>query len=364
MLPGPLLSALRACKRALVTCTKNIREWTPFLSWLVLQCLRNRKRAVIICRTGALGDIICLLPMCEEILKRHPGKLVVFLTTAGYREMVMFSKLPMLVYGSKVWSYPFFIPDDFKFLGLVEKVYVPKTTDERNKTSGATCHLMDDLAGSCGITITTRQPRLFPSSDFVKKARAAYGLSEDVIGNRLIICINPGGQSWPVKEWDAAKWQKLIDKIHSSYDAIILQFGRSKLGAPDEYARLTGVQSLVDRLKPEDIVALIAASDLVITIDSGPVHVAGAVGTPVVGLYGTLNPRNYLPQSSPAIGLFSDVPCRFCHHKNPIGHWYTGCPNDICCMKQLDDETVFQAVKSSLANNPKREKENPIVISQ
>src|SRR5207249_6665823 len=255
--------------------------------------------------------------------------------------------------GSRSWGWPCSIPDNFNVLGLVDTIYNPKTTDELFKTSGATCHLTDDLAGSCGLTVAARQPRLCPSSSLIKKTRTAYGLAEDMIGNRLIIGIN-GGPSWPVRTWDVSKWQKLINKIHSEYDAVIIQFGTNKGDGSSEYDNLTGVKSLSNRLKSEEIVALSAICDLIISIDSGPVHVAGTVGTPVIGLFGTTNPALRLPPDSLALGLVSDVPCLFCHHQMPHGHWFSGCPNDIVCMKKLDDQIVFEAVKSMLKQSNKR----------
>jgi len=246
------------------------------------------------------------------------------------------------------------MPENLSLLGLVDTVYNPKTTDERLKTSGATCHLVDDLAGSCGLSATARQPSLYPSSSLIKKTRMAYELGEDVIRNRLVIGIN-GGRSWPVRMWDVSKWQNLINKIHSEYDAVIIQFGTTRCDGCDEYDNLTGVKSLANRLKSEEIVALIAICDLIIAIDSGPVHLAGTVGTPVVGLFGPVNPSYRLPTDSPGVGLFSEVPCLFCHNRTPLGHWYTGCPNNIICMKELDDQTVFEAVKSMLTQSKKRE---------
>jgi len=71
----------------------------------------------------------------------------------------------------------------------------------------------------------------------------------------------------------------------------------------------------------------------------------------VVGLYGALEPRHFLPPGSPAVGVFSEVPCRFCQHMTPVGHWKDGCPNDIRCMKELAVEPVFQAVKAMLAKH-------------
>ena len=306
------------------------------------------------------GDVICTLPMCETVRQLHPQRLVVFVTAAIYRNLVVLSKSADLVYGSRAWAYPYTMPVNFKFFGFVTGIFNPQTTTERTTTSGAALHLVDDLAGSCGLTVTARQPRLFPSLGLIRNTQIAYNLGKEAVGNRLIIGIN-GGRTWPVRTWDAYNWQILINKIHSNYAAVILQFGLTKCDGIDELDKLSGVVSLNNRLKPEEIVALVAICDLVVAICSGPVHIAGAVGTPVIGLFGPTKPQFMLPVNSPGIGLSSDVPCLFCHHKSPLGHWRTGCPNDVRCMKQLDTQTVFDAVKSMLAQVKQREIVEPTV---
>jgi ADP-heptose:LPS heptosyltransferase len=290
--------------------------------------------------------------MCDEVRRRHPGKLLVFVTAAVWRDVVMLSRWVDLVYANRSWVHPFTLPAQFKFFGLVDTIYNPQTTGELTG-NGETCHLIEDLAASCGFKVTARQPRLYPSPSLIKKTRIACGLTEDVIGNRLIIGIN-GGPSWRVREWEVSKWQKLINKIHSEYDAVIIQFGSNAGDGSSEYDHLRGVQFVASLLKGREGVALIAICDLIITIDSGPVHLAGTVGTPVIGLFGPTNPALRLPPDSPALGLVSDVPCLFCHHQTPHGHWFSGCPNDIACMKKLDDQTVFEAVKSMLGQRNKR----------
>jgi ADP-heptose:LPS heptosyltransferase len=216
-----------------------------------------------------------------------------------------------------------------------------------------TRHLIEDLAGSCGFTGTARQPKLYPSPGLIENTRIAYGLDCKMTAERLLIGVNPG-PNWRVKEWEALKWQKLINNIHAEYDAVIIQFGTNKGDGSSEYDYLTGVESLASRLNGEALLAVIAVCDLIISIDSGPVHLAGTVDTPVIGLFGPLNPAFILPPDSPAIALFSDVPCLFCHNKTPVIHWFDGCPHDIACMNQLCDETVFQAVKSMLRQRNKQ----------
>lgn len=350
LLPGPVHSALRPWWRRFFRFKLRVRDWwlplTGWLVWLVFQCARHRKRAVIVCRFAGIGDVVCTLPMCLEVRRHHPGKLLVFVTAAVWRHVVEMSGSADLVYANKRWVHPLIMPTSIKLFGLVDTIYNPQTAGERVYQAGMTCHLIEDLARSCGFTVTARQPKLYPSPGLIEKTRVAYGLDSKTTAECFLIGVNPG-PNWRVKEWEASKWQELINKIHSEYDAVIIQFGIKGDGS-SEYDNLTGVKSVASRLSGEELVALIAICDLMVSIDSGPVHVAGAVGTPVIGLFGPLNPILILPPDSPGVGLCSDVPCLFCFNRTPVINWLSGCPNDIACMKKLDDQTVFEAVKSML----------------
>src|SRR4029077_560969 len=114
--PRSLHSILRPWWRRFFRFGQRVRgwiPWAPFIMWLVLQCVRHRKKAVIICRCGALGDVVCTLPMCGEIRKRHPRRLIIFVTAAAYRDMVLLSRAAGLVFGSRSWVWPFSMPENF-----------------------------------------------------------------------------------------------------------------------------------------------------------------------------------------------------------------------------------------------------------
>jgi ADP-heptose:LPS heptosyltransferase len=333
-------------------CLKSFKSWIRkhvadlvfFPAWLIFQCVRHRKRAVIVFRQSGLGDVLCTLPLCAEIKKRHSHLLLLYVTMRDYSKAVRLACEPDSVYGAYSWT--FSLPPCF--FGLVEKVYMPKTTDELSKDIGPTQHLIDDLAASCGVLLTERQPRLYLSKELIEKTLIQNRLLRDPEKRRKLIALS-GGRTWPVREWSFDRWQQLVNLIHEEYAATIILFGISH-GQPNNN-RLTRVESFVDhRVQSHEMTALIAACDLLVSIDSGPVHVAGAVGTPVVALFGAVNPQLRLPPASPGIGLVADVPCLFCHHKTPLGHWRTGCPNDIRCMNELSVKTVFEAVKKMLAN--------------
>jgi ADP-heptose:LPS heptosyltransferase len=353
LLPGSLLrqSAFSFWKKFRAF-RNRLYDRIVFPLWLVLQFLRYRKKLVILCRTGALGDVICALPMLVDIRKRHPGKPILFVTNIDYKCMLRLSPDVGGIYGARSWTWPFSLPENFNFLGLVEAVYSPYTTNERSK-NGPRAHLMDDLAGSCGFVLSDPHPRLIVPSHLLQRVPVKYGFAEHVAKDRLIIGINCG-QVWPVRMWAPAKWQALLDLIHAQYDAAILQFGFRK-GDQDEYDNLRGVQTELRMFMDKDeLVALVASCHLMITVDSGPTHISGAVGVPVVGLYGALKPDFFLPRFSPAVGVHSNVPCLFCNHTSPIGHWQSGCPHDIRCMKELEVQPVFQAVKTMLDKPEKK----------
>ena len=79
-------------------------------------------------------------------------------------------------------------------------------------------------------------------------------------------------------------------------------------------------ENLAGRLSFAELAALIARAPLVITNNSGPAHVAAALGTPVVDLYAGTNPQ-HTPRRVPARVLMHDVPCRWCFKSVcPEGH--------------------------------------------
>jgi ADP-heptose:LPS heptosyltransferase len=78
--------------------------------------------------------------------------------------------------------------------------------------------------------------------------------------------------------------------------------------------------SLVGVLRLAELGALLAEAPLLISNNTGPVHVAAAVGTPVVDLYALTNPQ-HTPWAVPHRVLSRDVPCKYCYKSVcPAGH--------------------------------------------
>ncbi|NJO75503.1 MAG: lipopolysaccharide heptosyltransferase II [Leptolyngbyaceae cyanobacterium RM1_406_9] len=93
--------------------------------------------------------------------------------------------------------------------------------------------------------------------------------------------------------------------------------------------------SLVGCLNLGELTALLDIAPLLISNNTGPVHIAAAVGTPVVDLYALTNPQ-HTPWEVPNRVLFHDVPCRICYKSIcPEGHYH--------CLRLVEPETVVEA---------------------
>lgn len=104
--------------------------------------------------------------------------------------------------------------------------------------------------------------------------------------------------------------------------------------------------SLAGRLSVAELAALFAAAPLVIANNSGPAHLAAAVGTPVVNLYALTNPQ-HTPWGVPSRVLSHDVPCKFCYRSIcPEGH------HD--CLRRVSPDAVAEAADELLAGRAAR----------
>jgi lipopolysaccharide heptosyltransferase II len=102
-------------------------------------------------------------------------------------------------------------------------------------------------------------------------------------------------------------------------------------GGPDECELVDSIRaelsddahSLAGRLDLPELAALLSLAPLLVAGNTGPVHVAAAVGTPVVDLYALTNPQ-HAPWGVPSRVLFRDVACRWCH-RSECDKWHHHC---------------------------------------
>lgn len=188
-----------------------------------------------------------------------------------------------------------------------------------------TLRLMDEAARCLGLSAAAQHAL---SAAVLSRASVPFVPTEDEealvrgilsevpsAGPRPIV-FQPGS-GWPLKNWTRKRWGRLGIKIRRRYGVTPLV-----PGGPGEDLL---VQAIVDssgstcfglagRLSVGALAALYRRSSLVIGIDSGPLHLAAMVGTPVVGLYGPLSVEQWGPWSSPEMYRLARVslPCSPC----------------------------------------------------
>lgn len=180
------------------------------------------------------------------------------------------------------------------------------------------------------------EPVLAVPATEVKEWRSRLGLAAD---GRPVIAFAPGAVG-PAKRWPAEYYGELARQLTGQGFAVWVLGGPGETTLAAEIAGTDGaaVRDLTGPDLRNAIVAL-AAADLAVSNDSGLLHVAAAIGTPTIGIFGPTSPWHWAPLN-PLAGVIeaaTDLPCRPCH--KPV------CRLDHHrCMRDIAPDTVLQAV--------------------
>jgi lipopolysaccharide heptosyltransferase II len=167
------------------------------------------------------------------------------------------------------------------------------------------------------------------------------------VGPLVVMHVSAGTSA---KQWPPEHWRELIGRLIVAHGASIVLVGgpadRGRVRAILEDRTWPGVVDLTGRLGVVELAALLEHATVLVGADSGPAHLAAAVGTPVVALFsGTNNPAQWRPQGERVTVLRHPVGCRPCHRQR--------CPRpEHPCMSGLRPETVAAAVEEHLDPRP------------
>jgi len=143
------------------------------------------------------------------------------------------------------------------------------------------------------------------------------------------VALLPGAAYGPAKQWPLEHWQELARRLTARGHRIRI-FGSEAERSLGEVIAEAGpaVTNLAGRTTLTDTVDLLSACHAAISNDSGLLHVACAVGIPVVGIYGSSTPDYTPPLSDRAEAVYLDLDCSPCFERTcPLGH--TRCLGEI-----------------------------------
>lgn len=235
-------------------------------------------------------------------------------------------------------AYPFFMTD------LVE--------DRRYRVRQHEVDYIAGLARAAGGTVEgiQREPKLVVDAqarEEVKALLAGYGVQE----GDLLIAAHAGATNGLAKRWPIPHWAKLADMLMEELGAkVVLTGAASDAEIVDAVVSRMRKQpiNLVGRTNVPQLLALLERCDLVISGDSGPLHIAGAVGTPVVAIHGPTDPELSGPAGKDATILRLGIWCSPCYNAS---YWAECRFFNPVCMKGIVPGEVLAAARERLAQS-------------
>ncbi|MFC1859181.1 glycosyltransferase family 9 protein [Thermodesulfobacteriota bacterium] len=195
-----------------------------------------------------------------------------------------------------------------------------------------------------GLAVKSPIPSLTVPSHRKKKALEIFK-QEQIPVDRPIIAFHPFSL-WKYKELDIEQCIQLVDHITIKYGAPVIL-----TGAPEERTRAEKVMqecgrpvfNLAGRTSVGELSAILQTCSLFIGVDTAALHIAAAVGTPTIGIFGPSSPRSWAPRGEKHTVVFKNMHCVPCRQK--------GCQNTEIsrCLKELNIEEIMEKVDSHIA---------------
>jgi heptosyltransferase II len=172
-------------------------------------------------------------------------------------------------------------------------------------------------------------------------------LSDSNIDPNSVFVFCPGAEYGPTKRWPTNHFAALANSFKQDYSnaSIILLGGKSDRHLAEEILQQSqnsiNIHNWCGNTSLDEAIALIGAAKAVISNDSGLMHIAAALKTPQVAIFGSSDPVHTPPLSENAKVIWLNLPCSPCHKKEcPLGH--------LKCLKDILPQQVFATLNTLL----------------
>ncbi|HZP61052.1 MAG TPA: glycosyltransferase family 9 protein [Opitutaceae bacterium] len=217
-----------------------------------------------------------------------------------------------------------------------------------DRSAYETSHITETTLGLLAgqqIPVVSHEAKLEP------RAEDLAAMSRIVGAAGPVLLVHPGSRS-AFRLWPAERFAAICDRAQDELAAQVVL-----VGGPGEAALIAEIRrraqshllALAEPLSLPRLAALIRLSATLLCHDSGPMHVAAAVGTPVVALFGSQNAVMWRPLGPRHLVLQPPLPCRSCiaPDKCVPGDSYRN-----YCVKNIDVDTVWQALRQRFNPSP------------
>ena len=299
------------------------------------------------------ADILALTPDVDRVLqipRRPPGRLrreialLRDLRSARFTHVFDLDTNDRTAFLTRLTGAPFrasFAPDQHRWRRGLAYTHLPVVTPAEYYAESIIDHYLR-LLPLAGVSVATRECHLEPRPEDLQRAAA---LLPDRRGPRLLL--HPGSRS-RYRIWPLDRFARVADRLQTEAGAQVLL-----IGGPAEQALVEGIRASARTplvvLPPSVDLCTFAACvrqvDLLLCHDSGPMHIAAAVGTPVVALFGSQSQIVWAPPGAGHRVLQAPLPCtgclwpRECDPTNGYRNY---------CVRRIGEDEVFSAMGAIL----------------
>lgn len=191
-----------------------------------------------------------------------------------------------------------------------------------------------------GIPLSSTAPQLYISKEESEEASRFLKLLGININKNIVIGINPGAAYGSAKCWPPERFKQVTQKLLENPNIVIIYFGDVNSAPmindicknlPDRVINLAGRTSI------RELIALINRCSIFLTNDSGPMHIAAALGIKLLALFGSTSAIKTGPYPHGKV-IHKDVECSPCYKRV--------CPIDFRCMTKIEVNEVYEELQA------------------
>jgi lipopolysaccharide heptosyltransferase I len=328
---------------------------------------------VLIVRLGSLGDIVHALPAAAALRRAVPQSRIDWLVDAQHRELldlvpVIDETIVLRERTFRGWldvtrrlrARAYDVAIDFQ--GLLKSAVLARASGARRVLGFSIWHLRErtarpfysETAAADDAQHVVRKNLALVAAlggeaerlEFPLASRHSAALAEvrRITGGAAFALMNPGA-AWPNKRWPPDRFGALSAIVRTQFGLMpFVLWGPGEEGlARSVVEASSGAAAIAPPTTISDLVELARAASLMVSGDTGPVHIAAAVATPIVGLYGPTSPARNGPWSPADICLSRFERCH-CHHQRR-------CTAQAWCLGDITVAEVAAAVERRLAQS-------------
>ncbi|OAM92763.1 heptosyltransferase-1 [Pelosinus fermentans] len=334
---------------------------------------------ILIVKLSAIGDVIHALPVAHALKQTYPDARITWVVekpaydlltnNPDIDEIIIFDKPKFksltgllsngYAFSKLLKSYKFDLAIDLQGLfksaaisylsGAPKRLVYCNARELSDKIGQRICgnhengHIVDrylDVAQHLGCKIDQVQ---FPMNITERETQKAEAIANHA-GLRLenpYVTLAPG-TNWPSKCWPTTHFAKLADHLYDNNMIPVLIGGPNDKHLTEEIIANTKIPpiDLTGKTSLKQLSYIIKNAKAFVGGDTGPMHLAAAVGAKIVTIFGPTDPKRNGPYGDKHRILTPDVPCICC--------WKRKCTNTPMCLETVKPEVVFQAIEDNV----------------